>query len=536
MSAPENVPDGSASPALGDYLLGQLIAEDEDTRTYHARQRAMGRGVVLVMQKGAGREQQAASFLGDVRAKAAIEHPGIGSVYEAVENEGELYWTRELLSGQSFADLCEGGHMNTPREVTGLLKQLGRAMAHLEERGIRGAALKASDLVLGEHGILRIQNLALAGKRESDETARDLRVAASLMPELLKPGLAGTDRFGDTRLGRLFGLMMGEGEGARLSWTQVANTAHELEQSLAAEVRKATEEMVKQSRRNRMKKMGLAVLGTAAVTLVVYALFGVSRRDAVPIRDLSGMISIPGGVYRDHEGKSAPLPSFMIDTHEVTIAEYLEFLDALAGMGTNHRETYDHESQPRTKSDHIPDDWPAVLRAARSGRIFEGLKFDMNHPVTGVDWWDAYAYATWKGGHLPTLKEWLAVVAVDANVTPYVDGWGPVDQTPRSPGKLKIHGLAGNVAEWTMDSERNPSFPMNAKSPVVCGGSFLAPGSGASSRSWVSRRSLRRQDLGFRIVKRKPPLEGLTVPGKSADGKNPRPSSGFPLRSEDDTT
>ena len=86
MSAPENVPDGSASPALGDYLLGQLIAEDEDTRTYHARQRAMGRGVVLVMQKGAGREQQAASFLGDVRAKAAIEHPGIGSVYEAVEN------------------------------------------------------------------------------------------------------------------------------------------------------------------------------------------------------------------------------------------------------------------------------------------------------------------------------------------------------------------------------------------------------------------------------------------------------------------
>ena len=530
MSAPENAPDGSAPPALGDYLLGQLIAEDKDTRTYHARQRAMDRGVVLVMKKAEGRAQQAASFLGDVRAKAAIEHPGIGSVYEAVENERDLYWTRELLSGQSFADLCEGGHVYTPREVTGLLKQLGRAMAHLEERGIRSAALKASDLILGEHGILRIQNLALAGKREADETARDLREAASFMHELLQPELAGTALFGATRLGRLFGLMMGEGEEVRLSWTQVANTAHELEQSLVAEVQKATEEMVKESRRKRIRKMGLAVTGVAAVTVVVYALFGVSRRDAVPVRDLSGMISIPGGVYRDHEGKSAPISSFMIDAHEVTIAEYLEFLDALAGLGAGDREAYDHGSQPRTKLDHVPDDWLTILGAARSGRIFEGLKFDMNHPVTGVDWWDAYAYAAWKGGRLPTLQEWLAVVAVDDNVSHYVDGWGPVDQAPRSLGKLKIHGLAGNVTEWTRDSERDPSFPMNAKAPVVCGGSFLAPGSGASSRSWVSKRSLRRRDLGFRIVKHEPPPESRAAPGKSANGKNQGPSSGFPLR------
>ena len=155
----------------------------------------------------------------------------------------------------------------------------------------------------------------------------------------------------------------------------------------------------------------------------------------------------------------------------------------------------------------------------------------MNHPVTGVDWWDAHAYAAWKGGRLPTLREWLAVVALDDNVTPYVEGWGPVDQSPRSPGKLEIHGLAGNVAEWTRDFERNPSFPMNAKAPVVCGGSFLVPASGASSRSWVSTRGLRRKDLGFRTVKGKPPQGGGTTPGKSPKDKNHGPSSGFPLLS-----
>ena len=529
MSAPENVSDGSVPPRLGDYLLGQLIAEDKDTWTYHARQRSMDRGVVLVRQKAARCDQPAASFLGDVRAKAAIEHSGIGSVFEAGEDGGELYWTRELLSGESFAELRESGQMYIPLELTGLLKQLGRAMAHLEERGTRGAPLKASDLILGEHGILRIQNLALAGEREADETARDLRAAAILMHELLQPGLAGTDLFGDTRLGRLFVLMMGEGEGVRLSWTQVANTAQELEQSLVSEVREALEARSKASRRYRMKK-GLAVTGAAVLTAVVSALLVVGRRDAPAARDLSGMVLIPGGDYRDHEGKSALLSSFMIDAHEVTIAEYQEFLDALSVMGAIQRKAYDHGSQPRTKVDHLPDDWLMVLSSARSGGTFNGLKYDMNHPVTGVDWWDAHAYAAWKGGRLPTLREWLAVVALDDNVTPYVEGWGPVDQSPRSPGKLEIHGLAGNVAEWTRDSERNPSFPMNAKAPVACGGSFLVPASGASSRSWVSTRALRRKDLGFRTVKEKPPQGGGTVPGKSPKGKNHAPSSGFPLR------
>ena len=106
MSTPENVSDGSVPPRLGDYLLGKLIAEDKDAWTYHARQRSVDRGVVLVRQKATECDQPAASFLGDVRAKAAIEHAGIGSVFEAGEDDGELYWTRELLSGESFAELC----------------------------------------------------------------------------------------------------------------------------------------------------------------------------------------------------------------------------------------------------------------------------------------------------------------------------------------------------------------------------------------------------------------------------------------------
>ncbi|MDP7656503.1 MAG: hypothetical protein QF706_10525, partial [Roseibacillus sp.] len=70
---------------LGDYLLMELISEDEETRTYHARQRSIDRAVILVRLKGVidPTRPSGEAFLADVRAKAAIEHAGIGSVYEA---------------------------------------------------------------------------------------------------------------------------------------------------------------------------------------------------------------------------------------------------------------------------------------------------------------------------------------------------------------------------------------------------------------------------------------------------------------------
>ena len=538
MSSPEKASGNPAPSRLGDYLLGEMVSEDANTRTYHAQQTTMDRGVILVMQKAAGERggQQRAFFLRDVRTKAAIEHAGIGAVFEAGEDAGELFWTRALLPGRSFAELHEAGEKYTPRDIAGYLKQLGGAMAHMEERGIKGAPLKFSDIVLSGHGILRIKNLAVAGERGFDESARDLCTAGDLFHELLDPSLAGTGLVGATRVARLLDIMTGAEEDAGPSWTQIANTAQELEQSIVSEVKAAEEWASKASRWSRIKRAGLFSGGGAVVGILIFAFLAGGAREAPAARDLSGMIVIPGGVYTDHEGKPATLASFSIDAHEVTIGEYATFLEALTGMGPGQRKSYDHESQPRTKLDHLPTDWPMMLSAARGGRPFNGRQFDLNHPVTGVDWWDAHAYATWNGGRLPTLTEWLAVVALEDNVTPYVDDWGPVDQPPRSSGKLGIHGLAGNVAEWSRDLESNPSFPMNAKVPVACGGSFQAPASGASSRNWLSTRALRRPDLGFRIVKPRPPPEPEREQQEKGKGENHGPGDEFPLRREDNKT
>ncbi|MCP4730862.1 MAG: SUMF1/EgtB/PvdO family nonheme iron enzyme [Roseibacillus sp.] len=483
---------------LGDYLLMELISEDEETRTYHARQRSIDRAVILVRLKGVidPTRPSGEAFLADVRAKAAIEHAGIGSVYEAAREEEEVYWTRELLPGGTFAQIHQEGRKFAPSTIVGFLRQVGGAMAYLAERAIATRPLVPEHLVLGEHEVVRIANLATAGQPDPDGRVRDQGMVGELFQGMLE-----TDLPGAARTGRLLGMMMGLEEGLELSWTQIANTAGMLEQDLASE---AGTSRALQARK-RVRAIGIMLLAVLVVgVLGGGGLFLFTRPRAPEARDLSAMIAIPAGTYQNHAGKEVELDRFWIDAHEVTIAEYAEFLTALASLEESMRNKHDHITQPALKPDHLPDDWYAVLSAARAGRNYDGLPFDLNCPVTRIDWWDAHAYANWKGGRLPTQEEWLAAATLDREETIRAGGWGPVDQSSGDVTPRRVHGLAGNVAEWSENPERNPAFPMNARSPLACGGTFLAPGGGVRARIWLNTREVRRRDVGFRLVQAAP--------------------------------
>ncbi len=154
-----------------------------------------------------------------------------------------------------------------------------------------------------------------------------------------------------------------------------------------------------------------------------------------------------------------------------------------------------------------------------------------NHPVVGVTWEQAMAYAGWLGGSLPTEAQWeFAARGSEGRTYP----WGEEPPTPEVamysrdvPGAFRlfrvtaigsypqgatpegIEDLAGNVFEWcrdwygpySEDEQEDPVGPAEGSSRVLRGGSFetFAEDLRVTSRD-VNAPASSGSDIGFRVV------------------------------------
>jgi serine/threonine-protein kinase len=157
-----------------------------------------------------------------------------------------------------------------------------------------------------------------------------------------------------------------------------------------------------------------------------------------------GMIFVAGGEFAmgndDGDEYERPehkvvVPPFFIDQHEVTCEQYEKFTRA-----TGHR---------------VPDDW-------RNGTYPTDAR---RHPVTGVDWNDANAYAKWAGKRLPSEEEWeYAARGVDRRKYPWGNDWqnnianagasslghfSDVGSFPAGKSPFGLMDMVGNAWEWT---------------------------------------------------------------------------------------
>ncbi|HEY0593880.1 MAG TPA: protein kinase [Thermoanaerobaculia bacterium] len=209
----------------------------------------------------------------------------------------------------------------------------------------------------------------------------------------------------------------------------------------------------------------------------------------------AGMVPVNGGEYRLRgwyrpTDRLATLSDFFIDRREVTNAEFEEFI---RDGGYRRRELWKH---PFVKDGRTLafEEAMAMMRDATglaaprgwsSGRPPAGRD---DYPVTGITWYEAAAYAEWKGKKLPTVYQWeRAARPVVAAVRGIVMPWGlvaegidlgeranfsgkdllPAGSMPFGVSPWGALNMAGNAAEWC----RNPKDSGFA----VRGGAFDDP-------------------------------------------------------------
>lgn len=332
----------------------------------------------------------------------------------------------------------------------------------------------------------------------------------------------------------------------------------------------------------RMQAKNTYFPGESTIRIRVLNVTAIGGEPDPPVTMAGEFVTIPAGVYT--RGPADPtgvgqneLPAhrvtltvpYRILSREVTNQEYLNFLneagDSLQVTFLND-EVYSTETPPKR-----------LMRLADS-RIFFNIDADgyqiepsyEDHPVLGVTWYGATAFAVFYGLRLPTEAEWEVAAKGDSTFFRYshgrtlqdgdptgqrrlnyensgdpfegnrgttpvkfydgrtVNGFTTIDTGYEFPGAgQKIYDMAGNAAEWVNDwyapyegDQTNPQGPatgdLYGNFKVIRGGSFEKS---AVACRVTAREADRPPDaafpsVGFRVAYFPVNGEGLRTPGR----------------------
>jgi formylglycine-generating enzyme required for sulfatase activity len=524
----ESASPPDAAPRLGDYELLELISESGEVVVYRALQCSVQREVVLERLKSAraGDADAVREFRALVRAKAAVVHPRIAAVYEAQEQDGMIFYTRELVEGCSLPELQQTGRWLDQDTVLKLLAAAAEAVHYFAQHQIARGPLTPRDVMLGRDGLPRVANVALGGPTQPRDERAELVALCHAAEALVDPSTPAQE------FNQLLARVRDESARGIKSWTAFAEAvAHALHR--ANEDQPSGKLPAGTYARVASRRLVRSLVAGSALILVLLGLV-IARwlpywRAPKP-RPLDDVVHVPAGTFLYQSGETLDLNKpFWIDKHEVTIAQYAAFLDHLARFSGV---SYAHRLQPATKTSHVPADWNALYAAARRGGKYQGMPVDVNCPVTGVDFWDASAYAKWKERRLPTEFEWeKAARGTDGRLYPWgnapepakantgadyaedgapgkIDGfagWSPVDAFASTDVSFYgVVGAGGNVSEWT-DSLMLDPHVLDKQVPVLRGGNYFAKPADLLQRRPAASPNQADATTGFRTLSDRAP-------------------------------
>ena len=216
---------------------------------------------------------------------------------------------------------------------------------------------------------------------------------------------------------------------------------------------------------------------------------------------------------------SVDVPAFLIDRDLTTNAEYLDFVEA---GGYAERRFWSEDGWRWKESNALahPLYWSGPNWKERG--FFAEISLRPDAPVSGISWYEADAYAHFRGKRLPNEFEWEVAAAWDpvskakrryawgdqafeperANAENLHWGTTPVGRFPAGDSAVGLHDASGNLWEWTSsDFQGYPGFrayPYPEYSEVWFDGDHRV----ARGGSWFSAADLLRSS--FRNFYRRP--------------------------------
>ena len=527
---------------VGPYLIKRHLGSGSWGNVFEGVQEAVNRTVTVKVldpkiAREAGRTEQ---FLGLASRLANLRHANLIAVYEAGQSGNYAYYAREYVDGRSLQDLLASDARVSPAQTLLVFIGVARALLYLSQHHIAfGPLLEKNVLVENQTGEGKVGGFSFldgsTGALESSAATELPRIGRTLQQLLdpASPHASVVASFLASAIGRAgtepVEQLVSEAEQLEQSFhTPVIKTALKSSQRVAPPPKPKTL-LEKLGGRKRLIQLGVAA-GVLAACVPVYFLVKYLTRP-IPA-DVQSFCHVPAGEFIYQNGDKATTGEFWISKHEVTIGQYRVFVDEMKRKGSDAG--FAHKDQPKNKSyEHRPREWDYILAAADTGEPYMDVKITNDTPVFHLDFYNAYAYAKWAGGRLPTEKEWeKAARGTDGRLYPWGSSAEPqransgADYNAANPGATDRYyewspvnafakpetgdvspygavGMAGNVSEWT---DSWVQMDKRGKNPVVRGGCYADPDLRVTQRDASKLPTVQFPHIGFRIVMdREPP-------------------------------
>lgn len=164
--------------SIGGYSVLDCIGSGGMGTVYRAVHTRLNRTVAIkVLHNAAPDGKKVDRFLAEARLQAGLRHPGIATLYDFLEHNGQSCIIMEFVEGPTLAEYLQSyGSLSTLKALK-VLRQVSEAVRYLHGQGIIHRDIKPANIKISPDGVVKLLDFGIARSLRSN--------AASTVPGLL---------------------------------------------------------------------------------------------------------------------------------------------------------------------------------------------------------------------------------------------------------------------------------------------------------------------------------------------------------------